>query len=53
MAIKRPNSNKIDQHLPPQDPPKFTQIGISGLKICHLATLPYWRKVKSDHWSVP
>jgi hypothetical protein len=22
-----------------QDTPKFTQIGISGLKICHLATL--------------
>jgi hypothetical protein len=22
-----------------QDPPKFTQIGIFGLKICHLATL--------------
>jgi hypothetical protein len=23
-----------------QDPPKFTQIGIFGLKICHLATVP-------------
>jgi hypothetical protein len=23
-----------------QDPPKFTQTGILGLKICHLATLP-------------
>jgi hypothetical protein len=22
-----------------QDPPKFTQIGILGLKMCHLATL--------------
>jgi hypothetical protein len=22
-----------------QDPPEFTQIGIFGLKICHLATL--------------
>jgi hypothetical protein len=22
-----------------QDPPKFTQIGIFGLKLCHLATL--------------
>jgi hypothetical protein len=22
-----------------QDPPKFTQVGIFGLKICHLATL--------------
>jgi hypothetical protein len=40
-------SHKIDQmtitytyqHLPLQDPPKFTQIGIFGLKIYHLATL--------------
>jgi hypothetical protein len=30
-----PNSGKID----PMDPPKFTQIWIFGLKICHLATL--------------
>jgi hypothetical protein len=35
----RPNVHKIYQHLPLQDPPKFTQIGIFGLKICHLATL--------------
>jgi hypothetical protein len=43
-----PNGQKIDQidikyvyrHLPLQVPPKFTQIGIFGLKICHLATLP-------------
>jgi hypothetical protein len=27
------------QHLPVQDPPKFTLIGIFGLKIYHLATL--------------
>jgi hypothetical protein len=27
------------QHLPLQDPQKFTQIGIFGLKICHLATM--------------
>jgi hypothetical protein len=26
-------------HLPLQDPPKFAQIAIFGLKICHLATL--------------
>jgi hypothetical protein len=31
----RPNG----QHLPLQDLPKCTQIGILGLKICHLATL--------------
>jgi hypothetical protein len=35
----RPNGLKIYQHLQLQDPPKFTQIGIFGLKICHLATL--------------
>jgi hypothetical protein len=27
------------QHVPFQAPPKFTQIGIFGLKINHLATL--------------
>jgi hypothetical protein len=27
------------QHLQLPYPPKFTQIGIFGLKICHLATL--------------
>jgi hypothetical protein len=30
---------KIYQHLTLQDPPKFTQMVIFGLKICHLATL--------------
>jgi hypothetical protein len=46
MAIKYfqwplhgPNSPKIYQHFPLQDPPKFTQIGIFGLKTNHLATL--------------
>jgi hypothetical protein len=34
MAIKY-----VYQHLPLQDPPKFTQNGLFGLKICHLATL--------------
>jgi hypothetical protein len=34
-----PSGPKIYQHLPMQDPPKFTQIGSFGLKICHLATL--------------
>jgi hypothetical protein len=29
----------IYQHPPLQDSPKFTQIGIFGLKICHLSTL--------------
>jgi hypothetical protein len=35
----RPNGHKICQHLPLLDHPKLTQIGIFGLKICHLATL--------------
>jgi hypothetical protein len=46
MAIKyfqwqlnRPNGHKIYQDFPLQDPPKFTQIGIFGLKTNHLATL--------------
>jgi hypothetical protein len=34
-----PNGQKIYQHFPFQDPPNFTQIEISGLKIYHLATL--------------
>jgi hypothetical protein len=33
MTQNIPNSNKIDQRLPFQDPPKFTQNGILGLKI--------------------
>jgi hypothetical protein len=33
------NGRKIYQHLQLQDPPKFTQIGIFGLKVYHLATL--------------
>jgi hypothetical protein len=35
----RPNCHEIYQHLPLQDPPKFTQIGIFGLKTNHLAFL--------------
>jgi hypothetical protein len=31
--------SKIYQHFPFKGPPKFTQIGIFGLKIYHLATL--------------
>jgi hypothetical protein len=34
-----PNGHKIYQHFPSQGFPKFTQIGIFGLKINHLATL--------------
>jgi hypothetical protein len=34
-----PNDHKKYQHLPSQDHPKFTQIGIFGFKINHLATL--------------
>jgi hypothetical protein len=38
MATKRPNGHEINQQLPLQDPPKFTKIGIVGLKIYHLAS---------------
>jgi hypothetical protein len=34
-----PSVHKIYQHLPLQDPPKFTQIWIFGLKTNHLTTL--------------
>jgi hypothetical protein len=34
-----PNGHKIYQQRPLQDPQKFTQIYISGLKIYNLATL--------------
>jgi hypothetical protein len=37
--ICTPNGHKIYQHLTLQDPPKFTQSGIFGWEICHLATL--------------
>jgi hypothetical protein len=33
-----PNGHKTDRHYPLQDPPKFNQIGIFGLKTYHLAT---------------
>jgi hypothetical protein len=35
-------SIKCTKHIPLQDPPKFTQIGIFGLKINHLAALVPW-----------
>jgi hypothetical protein len=35
----RPNGHTLYQHLPLQDPPKYTQFGIYSLKINHLATL--------------
>jgi hypothetical protein len=38
MAVKGPNGHEIYQHFPLQDLPKFTQIGIFGLKTNHLAT---------------
>jgi hypothetical protein len=36
---KWPNGHKLDQRLPLQDPPKFIQFRIFGLKIYRLATL--------------
>jgi hypothetical protein len=35
----RPNGYKMYQQRPLQEPLKFSQIGIFGLKIYHLATL--------------
>jgi hypothetical protein len=35
-----PNGHELDQHSPLQDPRISTQIGIFGLNIYHLATLP-------------
>jgi hypothetical protein len=32
------NGRKIFQHFTFRDPPKYTQIGIFGMKIYHLAT---------------
>jgi hypothetical protein len=40
MAIKQTKCQKIYQHLPLQDPQKFTQIAIFDLKMYQLATLP-------------
>jgi hypothetical protein len=41
MAVKYSKwSINILQHFPFQGPPNFTQIGIFGLKINNLATLP-------------
>jgi hypothetical protein len=34
-----PNGHTIYQHVPFQGPPKYTQIGIFGMQIFHLATL--------------
>jgi hypothetical protein len=39
IGRKIDNVHKICKCLPLQDPPKFTQIGIFGLKMYHLATL--------------
>jgi hypothetical protein len=38
---KRQKGPKIYQHIPLQDTTNFTQIGIFGLKINHLATMPH------------
>jgi hypothetical protein len=38
-------------HFPLQDPPKFTQIWILGLKTNYLATLPKRRKDRRKSWS--
>jgi hypothetical protein len=40
LSKNGPNGHKTDQHRPFQVLPKFTQIRIFGLKMCHLAALP-------------
>jgi hypothetical protein len=40
LLLHRSNGHELNQIDPFTDPPKFTQIGIFCLKICHLATLP-------------
>jgi hypothetical protein len=42
-----PSVHEIYQHLPLQDPPKFPQIRIFGLKTNHLATLDGILKFKN------
>jgi hypothetical protein len=39
MAVKRPNGHKMFQDFPKEDAPKFTQLGIFGLKTNLLAAL--------------
>jgi hypothetical protein len=39
----------VDYHLPLQDPPKFTQIGILGSKTCHLAAQQHAPRKSSNH----
>jgi hypothetical protein len=65
--ICRPIGHKIYQQFPLQDPPKFTQIGIFGLKTNHPATQvdatsqaaakskPKWlsRNAKRSNWRWP
>jgi hypothetical protein len=43
-----PNGDKIFQHFTIQGPPKYTQIGIFGLKRNHLATL-----LQTDRFGLP
>jgi hypothetical protein len=45
LRQNRPNGHAMYHHLPLQEPPIFTQIGIFGLKLNHLATLIKWLHV--------
>jgi hypothetical protein len=47
MATELSNGRKIDQHKALQGPRIFTQIGILGFKVYHLATLLWGGKWKS------
>jgi hypothetical protein len=46
LQKNRGNVHKTDQHLSLKGTPKFTQIGILGFKIYHLAALSQTRKQK-------
>jgi hypothetical protein len=39
VTVNITNGHKIYQHCPFQGPPKYTQIGLFGIKISHLATM--------------
>jgi hypothetical protein len=47
-----PNGHIICQHLPLQNPTKFTQIGIFGVKIYHLAALGTGQEAHHPTYSV-
>jgi hypothetical protein len=45
IAVNIPIGHNIDLHFPFQDPPKFTEIGIFGMKIYHLSKMVIFIKI--------